>query len=611
MSVPSSPFGLYPSRNRVAAQRVMPGTAFTLGQPVVEGGVTLFRQSLWLAVPVAARGAVALQLAASALALRFEPLTLDVPTDDRHWFDDVQTEDDNKTVRIEWSWPATVTALPDPTFVQHHIGFDLYRADGDRPADEPTQSGHTGSALSPPWVGSPMVVVMQQAVLPTVFAETLVMLMVTTSANTAAGASGEAALPDAAASPGRAAAAQAASPVAPGSQVVQEAARAAVQMQRPRSHVVPTVTLRGVPTSPRARLVMEARGDVPETLLWLAMLPGEQGTATLPQPPVADEWAAALEQVRKRLADEATPLDSLVLDSPLLLRLDIESDAPCRVTLTQTALALDGEFEALSEAARADFDGTRVQTQALPLALPAGGTLQGLRLSGRVDGGTAADAGAAASLPADLRRGLLLTSPARVLVHTVLDEPTRVGGLALAWHPLSDAVALTLRLLGDAADTPSDSPLLELPLRTDAPAPGWLALRSAEAIDLQACHLWLELTVNEGSGLWLADPDAPLPTQGCCEPRDSTVHPGQPLSVQPALAWLPPPRVDPVDAPALPRGVALLAGDQVLAAALAERFELDAPAPLLPVLASQGLQAQSGSAARLTLVSARARLRLP
>lgn len=604
MSMPPSPFGLHPTRSRVAAQRVTPGAAFTLGQPVVEGGVTLFRQSLWLAVPVAARGAVALQLAASALALRFEPITLDVPTDDRHWFDDVVTEDDNKTVRIEWSWPATVTALPDPTFVQHHIGFDLYRADGDRRADEPTQTGQTGSTLSPPWVGSPMVVVMQQAVLPTVFTETLVMLMVTTPADTAAGASVEPGPPDAAASPDGAAAAQAASPAAQGSQLVQEGARAAVQMRRQRSHVVPTVTLRGVPTSPRARLVMEARGDAPETLLWLAMLPGEQATVTLPQQSVADEWAPALEQVRKRLADEAP-----ALDSPVLLRLDLESDAPCSVTLTQAALALDGEFEALSEEARVDFDGTRVHTQALPLVLPSG-NLQGLRLAGRVDGGTAADAGAAASLPADLRRGLLLTSPARVLVHTVLDEPTRVGGLSLAWHPLSDAVALTLRLLGDAADTPSAAPLLELPLRADTPAPGWLALRSAEAIDLQARHLWLELTVNEGSGLWLADPDAPLPTQGCCEPRDAPAHPGQPLGVQPALAWLPPPRVDPVDAPALPRGVALLAGNQGLAAALAERFELDAPASLLPVLASQGLQAQSGSAARLTLVSARARLRL-
>jgi hypothetical protein len=496
-----------------------------------------------------------------------------------------------------------VTGLPDPTFVQHHIGFDLYRADGVRPTDEPTQSGQTGSTLSPPWVGSPMVVVMQQAVLPTVFTETMVMLMVATPA----GASAEAGPPDAAASSGGSAAAQAASPAAQGSlalQAAKEAAQAAVRMRRQRSHVVPSVTLRGAPTSPRARLLMEARGDAPETLLWLAMLPGEQGTVTLPPQPVAGEWAAALEQVRKRLADEDPPIDS-----PVLLRLHIESDAPCRVTLTQAALALDGEFEALNKEARADFDGTRVQTQALPLALPAGGALQGLRLTGRVEGGTVADAGAA-SLPADQRRGLLLTSPARVLVHTVLDEPRRVGGLALAWHPLSDAVALTLRLLGDAADTPSAAPLLALPLRADTPTPGWLALRSAEAIDLQARHLWLELTVNEGSGLWLADPDAPLPTQGCCEPRDSPAHPGQPLGVQPALAWLPPPQVDPVTGPALPRGVALLAGNQSLAAALAERFELDAPAPLLPVLASQGLQAQSGSAARLTLVSARARLRL-
>lgn len=598
MSGSPSPFGLYPTRSCVDGQRVLPGAVYTLGTPVVEGGVTLFRQSLWLAVPVAARAAVALQLAASTLALRFEPLTLDVPTDDLHWFDDVQTEADNKTVRLEWSWPATVTALPDPSFAQHHIGFDLYRADGDRRADEPTQSGHTGTALSPPWVGSPMVVVMQQAVLPTAFSETLVMLMVTTPSGTSA----EPGPPDTAASPGPAAAAQAASPAAQANQALQDAAQAAAQMHRERSHVVPTITLRGVPTSPRARLLMEARGDAPETLLWQALLPGEQGTVTLPQAPLADEWAPALEQVRKRLADEDPPIAS-----PVLLRLDIESDAPCRITLAQAALALDADFEGLPAEARVDFDGTRVQTQALPLALPAG-SLQGLTLAGRVGGGTAADAGAAGGLPADLRRGLLLSGAARVLVHALLSDPLRSGGLSLAWHPLSDAVVLTLRLLGDAGDAPSAVPLVELTLRADTPAPGWLALRWLESLDLQARHLWLEVTVDEGSGLWLADAAAPVPTQGHIEARDTQPPHRQPLGLQPAFAWLPPALAATADQP---RQVGLFSGSQVLATALGERFELACPGALLPAIASQGLQARSGSAARLTLLSARARLRLP
>lgn len=589
MSGSPSPFGLYPTRNCMDGQRVLSGAVFTLGQPVVEGSVTLFRQSLWLAVPVAARGAVALQLAASALALRLEPLTLEVPTDDRYWFDDVQTEADNKTVRLEWSWPATVTALPDPSFVNHHIGFDLYRADGDRRADEPTMSGQTGTALSPPWIGSPMVVVMQQAVQPMVMAEMMVMGM---------GFAPDAAEP---AGAGAGAGVGVAQPTSPAEQTAQAAAQASALLQRQRSHVVPSVTLRGVPTSPRAKLLMEARGGAPETLLWQALLPGEQGTVTLPQTPVSDEWASALEQVRKRLADEAP-----TIDAPVLLRLDIESDAPCRVTLSQAALALDADFEAVTAELRVDFDGTRVQTQSLPLALPAG-SLQGLTLAGRVGGGTAADAGATGSLPTDLRRGLLLSGAVRVLVHTLLADPLRTGGLSLAWHPLSDALVLTLRLLGDAGDAPSAVPLVELTLRADTPVPGWLALRWPDALDLQARHLWLEVTVDEGSGLWLADGAAPVPTQGHCDARDIQPPHRQPLGQQPAFAWLPPALAA---TPDQPRQVGLISGSQVLAAQLDERFELACPGALLPAIASQGLQAQSGSAARLTLVSARARLRL-
>jgi hypothetical protein len=544
----AGPFGLYPTRERVAGQRVSAGAVFNLDSPVVDGGATLFRQSLWLAVPVSARGATALQLAASSLALRFEPLTLDVATDDLPWFDAVHTEADNQTVRLELAWPASVIRLPDPSATQHAIGFDLYRADRDRRADEPTMSGHTGATLSPPWVGSPMVVVMNQPVLPVLQVEAVEIVVMLASAGPAAAGAGAAA----AAAPQGAGQVQVAPPGA------KQAEQAAAAFKRQRSHVVPTLTLRGVPTSPRAKLFMEARGGAPETLLWQTLLPGEQGTVTLPEKSVTDEWAPALEQVRKRLAAEAP-----AVDAPLLLRLDVESDAPARLTLTQATLALDGSFEALAGETRLDFDGTSSQAQSLALSLPAGGALQGLTLSGRVDGGRAADAGAAA-LPADLRRGLLLADSVRVQVHTVLAAPARVGGLAIAWHPLSDAVALTLRLLADAGDAPSAVPLQTLKLRADTPAPGWLALRGA-ALDLQAQHLWLELTVDEGSGLWLADACAPPPRQGQIEQREARPPQRQPLGLQPALAWLP---ADAPAAPEQPRRVGLFSADQPLAAQL-------------------------------------------
>lgn len=586
-----APFGLYPTRSLVAGQRVSAGQVFTLDTPVGEGGVTLFRQSFWLAVPMSARGASSLRLAASALTLRFDPVTLPVPTDDPHWFDKVVTGTDDKTVRIEFAWPATVTELPDPSPAQRGVAFDLFRADGERQADAPTMSGRTSQALDPHWIGTPMLVVMRQPVHEAAPIRSKEIAL--RSAGPAASAMARAGAAAAPAVPG------------PSSPVAVKEARAAKVRTRQRSHVVPTVMLRGVPTSPRAKLIAEARGGAAETLLWQALLPAEQSTVSLPQQAVGDEWAPALEQVRQRLAGE-----SPALDTPLLLRLDIESDAPCQLTVTQATLALDGEFEGLADELRVDFDGTRVQSLPLPLNVPAGAVLQGLRLSGRVGGGGVAAADAAGPLPADLRRGLLLAGADRVLVHAVLDAPARLGGLAMAWHPLSDAVALTLRLLADAGDAPSAVPLRALSLRADTPAPGWLALRS-EAFDLQAQHLWLELTLDDGSGLWLADAHAPVPTQGFREQRDTRWPQRQPLGLQPAFGWLPPPLpTPPAGMPPPPRRVGLVSGDQVLAAELSPRFELDCPEGLLPTVASQGLRARSGSAAQLSLVSALARVRL-
>ena len=602
MSV-ATDFGLYPTPGRVAGQRVAAGQVFDLGTPVQAGGVTRFRRSLWLAVPAAARDATVLHLAASALAMRFEPLTLEVGTDDRQWFGEVRTEHDNQTVQLVLNWPATVIRLLDPGPKQRGMAFDLYRADGDRRADAPTQDGRTGSALNPPWVGSPMVVVMRQAVLSIGRDERVVSAKSSTTAPAAASGPLMAMVMAPTLAPTLA---------APSGAAASAVAQGAIQQEAPglkaglsalahqASHVVPALVLRGAPTSPRATLVMVARGDAPETLLWQALLPGEQGTVTLPQQPLATEWAPALEQVRKRLAAEAPRSEA-----PLLLRLDIESDAPARVTLLQATLALEAEFEVLPAELRIDFDGAGAQAKALPLDLPAGLPLQGLTLTGRVGGGTDTNADVGA-LPADQRCGLLLGAADRVLVHAVLTAPQRVAGLSLAWLPLSDAVTLTLRLLADAGNAPSVAALAEWSLVAATPATGWLALRG-DALDLQAQHLWLELTLRDGSGLWLTDAAEPLPTQGHVEQRAGPSARHQPLGQQPRLAWLPAPSATALQQP---RRVGLFVADVLLAAQLDERFTLDCPGALLSAVSAQGLQARSGSAARLTLVSARARIRL-
>ena len=139
------PFSLYTAAACEPAQQVHAGQVFDLKAPVTDGGVTLFRHSLWLPMPASARLADALQVAAgSTLALRFEALDVDAATSDTTWMPECTLSGDYLHLAL---------ALPLP-IVQvvgtRSFNFDLHRRDGDAVSDDALVSGPLNARLAEP-----------------------------------------------------------------------------------------------------------------------------------------------------------------------------------------------------------------------------------------------------------------------------------------------------------------------------------------------------------------------------------------------------------------------------------------------------------------------------
>ena len=89
--------GLYRQPNCSAASRLQAGQTLSLETPAVVEGVTLFRQCLYLRVPVAAGSRRALLDPDSRLGLRFAPSVVAVERGDSAWIAHWQEETDRVT----------------------------------------------------------------------------------------------------------------------------------------------------------------------------------------------------------------------------------------------------------------------------------------------------------------------------------------------------------------------------------------------------------------------------------------------------------------------------------------------------------------------------------
>lgn len=564
-------FGLHRSAGLAAPTRVTAGHAFALDSPVRQDGVTLFRRSFWLPLPALLGTSDATRLDGSALAVRFASTDLAVDTDDAAWFD-ACTDDGADETRFTMAWPA-----PIRRFVRRsgsaQRAIALLRADGDAVADEAAQSGTTGANLDPPWVGASFVVRL---------GATVAVLQVEQIEHV-----GVARLRSRAAPGAPSGAAAASAPVAIQAQAI---ARLGLHSQN-----LASVVVAGQPTSPRLRLFAEQAGGT-QMLLWQALAAGPQAVSTLPAGHIADEWQPAFDQLHRLQAEAAAGRQPALQR----LRLDVESDTPCAVQVTQLDLRLAAEIELLGEPRKLVFDGLRRQRHELPLDLPAGAMPVSLALAGRVVADAGSDAAAAAA-PADGRLGALLDAGQAALQPVDLGGTLALAGVSLFWQPLSDRLVATLRVHAGGADGPGGKRLAQAEVALDTPSGGWLALRFAP-IDLQAQRLWLEWSIAEGRGLWLfaatGAPGARL------EPGGGAAHRALPQPLTTVLL----PAAPEVDA-AAPRAIALEAGGETIVAALPpDALAVSIGTPALAKLALQPIAFTGGTRGSVTVESARLRV---
>lgn len=579
-----TPFALYRKSHPTLAEPVGAALDIELRYPVVSAGVTVFRSSLWLPLPEACRSASALSLDGSTLQAQFRPAEFALETDDARWF--TLAEDTGLAqTRLELVWPAPIVRIDDP-FPGVALDFGLHRADGEAISADAAQTGRTGTALNPPWVGSPVVVKFA--------ASSLLGGQHNMTENLRA-------LPARRGS--RAGGVKLAKDIAHDEAELKLEIDKDIALMRQGSELVSRIRIAARPASPRLRLMLEGgEADGSDRLLWQAMLPGEQDVpVTLPAGALAEEWGAALEQVIAFCQRDTAP------DVLPRLRLDIESDAPCLVKLSNVALSLLADHALLTDPLRLDFDGKQHASRDLVLAPTHPGSPLQLALKGRL---RAADTPPAGALPgaggSAGRSGLLVEEDQRVSGELRLDAPATLAGFSLDWHPLSERIEGVLRVLPAAArrGTP---PLVEQAFDFDtaqpagtASTPQRLAVRWP-ALDLQPQALRVELTVTHGRGLWLAEPGA----QGWRVHRVPEDGEGRAVGLALQAAWL--------EADAGGASGSTVASEPVFSLGThtlaftdrkQDRFELSIAPPALAAWPALPIKVASGVAAEVVLESA-------
>ena len=553
------PFSLYTAATCEPAQQVHAGQVFDLNTPLTEGGVTLFRRSLWLPVTASARNADALQVAAgSTLALRFEALDVDAATSDTTWMPECKLSGD--LLHLALALPVPIVQLVGT----RSLDFKLRRRDGDAVTDDALVSGRLNTRLAEPVAGMS-------------FALDMSMFIDVQDRVRSERAPQAHALAKSAKGVGKQSNVGIVDGVVDG---VIDSISLISQVRH--DGVLKALRLAGKPTSPRLRLVRPASGGKPADTLWLELRPGEQtGAQTLPADATPKAWAPALEHC---LAANQNPKEEPVTD--LVLRLDLESDAPCRITVQAISLALVAETELLDSPQTLKFSGTRSETFAVSWTLPTGPVEQ-ITVLATLGGDAGSAALGSTALPGDGRTGTLLGPDQRIVRALDLATPLRLSGITLPWHPLSDQATWTVQLCTDAGDKPALPALIETNISADTPAAAWIALRWPP-MDLQSGRYWLRVAAKEGSGLWLHAASGPAAAGWLEAARSPQLNP-LPLGGALALATL-----TPGDAPP---AIALRVGGQALTLAPSEQASLleaqhtfVPPVPLGPALEIEASQ---------------------
>ena len=448
-----------------SAQRVQAGQVLELTAPVLADGVTVFRRTLYLRI--ALDGACdRVTLDTAALALRFEPCTVQVSRGNDDWVR--RWQGSVGTVDVELSYPAPITRVDSALYAT----VALHRVDGEAVSDDATATGATGAAL------------------PESFSAAAFQARLTGEKPGLRVAEKHKVIAQ------KHAAHKTLSAAAVGVQMLDQSQLAMQDADRIVELVngLSTLHLAGTPGSPRLTLRSADGSEV----LWQWIQAGQQaGAVDFAPATLARDVQPALERALA-LADEAAKTSGTPRPAALVLPLDVASDSPCRVRVQQADVTALLERPLLAESITLRFSGVARERQLLALGPQPGA--RKLELVGHFSH----DAGASAPGAAPEPVGVFLTAGSSVLLTVPITRPLRCTGVAFGWHPLGARTVLTLRLdrPGDAAFAPVTARVETM--RTDA---GTLHARWP-AVDLQGGLHALRVAVDEGSGVFVATPDA-------------------------------------------------------------------------------------------------------
>jgi len=271
------------------------------------------------------------------------------------------------------------------------------------------------------------------------------------------------------------------------------------------------IRVQGQPTSPRLRLL--SHGSVESLWQWLEY-PGVQ-TATRNVSVTAELLQPALDRAFALREPGQTQL---------VLPLNIESDAPCNVSLSAQQFRFVREANVLpnGEPVVLRFSGQRQETQSFTLQAPA---VEGQQLLLTLSVAQGEQAFPSQPLPAleNLpRSGFRLQAGDHLAAPLDLATGQFIRGFALPWWPLEAEGRLGLSVFADQGGTPGGNALASAELRYSGElryseeTPRWLMFTWDEVM-LQPGHYWLQLAVEDGGGLWLAD-------NGACKVHKHFVH---------------------------------------------------------------------------------------
>ncbi len=509
--------GLYASPG---ASQILVSQSVTLANPLTVDNVTLFRHTVYLIVPVddVCDGVVLHPNA--QLTVHFSPVPVSITHTSSAWNRSSWRYEDAR-VEVDLALPVRIQRLNSDGYGQ----AALHRMDGDKLIEEPTVVVATNKAIAEDFVASRFAMAFSGTVLQPNATIQSAMMSAPSAMNAATpismvqGSQKTKAKKKAGGNAG----------------LVQEAQQNMQEMlQVIYGYTLDAIVVQGQPTSPRMRLMNPENTESLWQWLEFAGVQSEPRSVTV----TASQLQPALDRA---FATRADGVQSLVL--PLIL----ESDAPCHLQLQSQHFSFKRQANLLTggEPLSLRFSSGQIDTQTLSLQAPdvvPEALALGFTVAKTEDTATAIALPTASSLA---KIGFRLQAGDHLAVPIDLVSGVFVCGESIPWWPLDSVARLKLSLHADQGGIPASAAWVTTDLAIEGEEPSWLMFRWPE-LQLQPGRYWLQLAVEDGIGLWLANNIATQLHRHCVQtgpemisvPQTPLHYPLQDAGAQSAVATL-------------------------------------------------------------------------